>query len=77
MKEEKDISFEKAMEQLESIVKKLEEGDVPLEEAIQYFQEGMELSKLCHKKLKRVEEQMEFILEDNGEIKPFTPQEDE
>lgn len=70
------LNFEEAMDQLESIVDKLEEGDVPLEKAISYFQEGMSLSKLCHDKLQKVEKQMDQILQENGEIKPFILQED-
>jgi exodeoxyribonuclease VII small subunit len=77
MSSEKEISFEEAMEKLEEIVEKLEEGDVPLEKAIHYFQEGMKLSKLCHQKLQQVEKQMDFILRDDGELEPFTIQEDE
>lgn len=56
------MTFEEAMKGLESIVSKLEEGDVPLEQAINYFQEGMALSKMCHEKLQKVEKQMDFIL---------------
>ena len=56
-----EVSFETAMQQLEVIVGKLEEGDVPLEKAIEYFQKGMELSKLCHDKLQHVEKQMAVI----------------
>ena len=44
---ENKLSFEEAISQLEHLVSKLEQGDVPLEEAISYFKEGMELSKLC------------------------------
>ncbi len=43
------MTFEEAMKGLESIVSKLEEGDVPLEQAINYFQEGMALSKCATK----------------------------
>lgn len=74
MKEE--VSFEQAMQKLEDIVGKLEEGDVPLEKAIEYFQKGMELSKLCHDKLQHVEKQMDFILKEDGELKPFELQEE-
>ena len=55
---------------------KLEEGDVPLEQAINYFQEGI-LSKMCHEKLQHVEKQMDFILKDNGELAPFSVQEED
>lgn len=77
MSEEKQVTFEEAMQNLEEIVAKLEEGDVPLEKAIDYFQEGMKLSKLCHDKLQNVEKQMDYILREDGELKPFTIQEEE
>ncbi len=47
---------------------KLEEGDVPLEQAISMFQEGMTLSKNCHDKLTKVEAQLDQIMNDDGEI---------
>jgi exodeoxyribonuclease VII small subunit len=61
------ISFEEAMDQLESIVQRLEEGDVPLEEAISIYKRGMELSKLCHDKLKTIEEQLTKVITEDGE----------
>lgn len=77
MSNEANISFEEAMEKLEEIVEKLEEGDVPLEKAIEYFQDGMSLSKFCHDKLKKIEKQMDKLLQDNGELQPFQIQEEE
>lgn len=77
MSKKNTITFEEAMDQLEDIVGKLEEGDVPLEKAISYFQEGMALSKLCHDKLKTIEKQMDQLLLENGELQPFQIQEDE
>lgn len=71
------LSFEEAMSQLEVIVNKLEENEVPLEEAITLFQRGIELSKLCNKTLQRVEDQMDRILSEDGSLKPFKLQEDE
>ncbi|KRD89449.1 exodeoxyribonuclease VII small subunit [Bacillus sp. Root147] len=73
----KEYTFEEAMEQLETIVNKLEEGDVPLEEAIQQFQEGMTLSKFCHDRLQYIEKQMETILREDGTLEPFSVQEEE
>ncbi|AST92445.1 exodeoxyribonuclease VII small subunit [Sutcliffiella cohnii] len=72
-----ELSFEDAIKQLERIVEKLEHGDVPLEEAITYYKEGMNLSKHCHDRLKHVEAQMEQILRENGELEPFSVQEEE
>ncbi|ART77120.1 exodeoxyribonuclease VII small subunit [Sutcliffiella horikoshii] len=77
MTEKKDVTFEEAMKDLENIVEKLEEGDVPLEEAISFYKEGMKLSKLCHDKLSHVEAEMEQILKENGELESFQVQEDE
>lgn len=77
MPEQHSVSFEQAMEKLEVLVEKLEEGDVPLEEAISIYKEGMELSKLCHDKLKVVEEQLTQILTDDGQIASFTINEEE
>jgi exodeoxyribonuclease VII small subunit len=77
MAEEKKLTFEQAMDQLENIVEKLEEGDVPLEEAISFYKEGMELSKLCHDKLKNVEEQLAQIITEDGRTESFSINEEE
>lgn len=77
MENEKSVSFEEAMEQLEKIVAKLEEGDVPLEKAITYYQEGMKLSKVCNDKLKNVQEKMTQIVNEQGELETFEVREEE
>ncbi|PZD93442.1 exodeoxyribonuclease VII small subunit [Paenibacillus sambharensis] len=68
-------TFEEAMEQLEEIVTRLENGDVPLETAIELFQEGMRLSQLCGSKLEHVERKIEMLIEteDGVQRKPFAP----
>ncbi|MEH7119093.1 exodeoxyribonuclease VII small subunit [Neobacillus vireti] len=72
MTTQKTLTFEEAMTKLEEIVEKLEEGDVPLEEAITFYKEGMELSKLCHDKLKTVEEQLTQIITEDGRTERFS-----
>ena len=47
----KNIKFEEALTELETVVEKLENGDLPLEEAIAEFQRGTELSRICLEKL--------------------------
>ncbi|RPF55669.1 exodeoxyribonuclease VII small subunit [Aquisalibacillus elongatus] len=74
--EEKEMTFEQAMNQLEGIVEKLEEGDVPLEKAIEYYKEGMKLSKVCHGKLQSVENEMTEIMKDHGETEPYHVEEE-
>ncbi|WP_423799048.1 exodeoxyribonuclease VII small subunit [Neobacillus sp. SAB-20_R2A] len=77
MTNEQKLTFEEAMNKLEQLVGKLEEGDVPLEEAIIYYKEGMELSKLCHDKLKSVEEQLTQIITEDGRTENFSVIEEE
>lgn len=74
-----ELSFEQAMDKLETIVSKLESGDIPLEQAIDLFQEGMRLSQLCSGKLENVERKIEMLIEENGTYtkKPFTAGTDE
>ena len=52
----KEKKFEEAMSELEQIVQQLERGDVPLDEAIAKFQEGMALSQYCNEILTKAEE---------------------
>jgi exodeoxyribonuclease VII small subunit len=75
-KAKKERSFEDAMTELEEVVDRLEQGDVPLEEAISMFQEGMLLSKTCHDKLAAVEKQITQILNEDGELEVIELQED-
>ncbi|WP_461180672.1 exodeoxyribonuclease VII small subunit [Virgibacillus kimchii] len=72
-----DFSFEEAMEKLEEIVSKLEEGEVPLEKAINYYQEGMKLSKICSDKLENAQEKMTQIMNEEGKLDAFHVQEEE
>jgi len=74
--QETEISFELAIEQLERIVAQLESGDVPLEKAIELYQEGVRLSHLCGVKLEQVEKKIEMLVEgETGAVnrKPFQP----
>lgn len=61
------LSFEEALDQLENIVDQLEAGEVPLEQAIELFQEGMQLSKTCHQKLEQIEHRVQILMKDNDE----------
>lgn len=63
--------FAQSMAELEDIVRKLEQGDVALEEAIDLYKKGMELSQYCHQKLQNAEKQLISIVNDQGEKQPF------
>ncbi|MDF2606791.1 MAG: exodeoxyribonuclease small subunit [Bacillales bacterium] len=71
------ITFEQSLLNLESIVQKLEKGEVPLEEAIEYYKEGLKYSKLCHDKLKQAEKQIVQFVNDEGQVEPFKASEGE
>jgi len=73
--------FEEALRELEQIVNRLEQGDLPLEEALRLFEEGVKLSRHCHTKLDEAQRRVEILLKDeSGKMtpKPFdTPAEEE
>ena len=71
MAEKKEKTFEESLVKLEEIVKKLESGQVPLDDAITSFTEAMELSKACNEKLKNAEENINKILKENGKLEEF------
>jgi exodeoxyribonuclease VII small subunit len=61
--------FEAAIAELDSIVKKLEEGDLPLEQSLALYERGIHLSRFCHARLEDAERRIE-ILTERGELKP-------
>ena len=61
--------FEAAIAELEGIVKKLEDGDLPLETSLQLYERGVQLSRFCHSRLEDAERRIE-ILNERGEIRP-------
>lgn len=70
-------TFEEALARLEEVVDKLENGEVPLEQAIDLFQEGIQLSKRLNEQLDAVEKRIEVLMEENGDWvkKPFSEEE--
>lgn len=56
--------FEKAFQQLEKIVQRLEAEELPLDDSLQLFEEGIRLSRFCHQRLEEVEKKIELILAD-------------
>ncbi|ETR70679.1 MAG: exodeoxyribonuclease VII small subunit [Candidatus Magnetoglobus multicellularis str. Araruama] len=68
------VTFESAIEQLDKIVDELETGDIPLEQAIKKFEEGVKLSQICTKRLDETEEKMSMLIKtSDGQLKniPF------
>ena len=64
--------FEAAIAELETIVKKLEEGDLTLEQSLGLYERGVQLSRFCHARLEDAERRIE-VLNERGELKPAPP----
>jgi exodeoxyribonuclease VII small subunit len=67
------LAFEEAMARLEEIVGKLETGEVPLEQALSLFEEGVRLSRLCREKLDEAEKRVDVLLKDETGLVYKTP----
>ena len=65
------VSFEKALEELEAIVARMEDGKLPLEESLAAYQRGTELLKLCESKLNAAQARIAIL--EGGELRDFTP----
>ncbi|HEU5452103.1 MAG TPA: exodeoxyribonuclease VII small subunit [Terriglobales bacterium] len=62
--------FEDCIQRLEGIVQLLEKGDIPLEQALKLFEEGIQLSQSCRKDLEEAEGKVEILLRQNGKLAP-------
>jgi exodeoxyribonuclease VII small subunit len=69
--------FETALSRLEEIVKKLEAGDLPLEQSLKLFEEGVKLSRLCNKQLEEAERKVEILTKDKRGAVTARPFEEE
>ena len=67
-KNNKDLSFEDNLKNLEDIVEQLESGDVDLDKSVELYEKGMNLKKICEEKLKKVENQIKKIKVENNKI---------
>jgi len=56
-----EIKFEKALERLEKIVEELETGNIPLEESLKKYEEGVKLSRICSEKLSQAEKKIQVL----------------
>jgi exodeoxyribonuclease VII small subunit len=66
--------FETALKKLEDIVKKLENGELSLDSALELFEEGIKLSRFCHTRLEEAERRVEILLKNgSGQVRqvPF------
>ena len=73
----KEMTFETALNNLDGIIKDLENGNIPLEDAISKYTDAMNLVKICQEKLDNATEQVNKIIGTDGEVTDFLMKEDE
>ena len=75
----KTKTFESSLEELERIVRELEQGELPLEKSLELFEQGVKLSRECQERLNQAERRIEVLMRDNQgrpTVKPFEPETD-
>lgn len=70
----KSQPFEDSMSELEHLVERMEQGQMPLEEALKTFERGIQLSRICQKALQDAEQKVQILMDDKNDLtfKPFT-----
>jgi exodeoxyribonuclease VII small subunit len=63
-------TFEESLQRLEAIVKEMEKGELPLEQSLKLFEEGIALSGACKKELDEAEGKIEILLKKQGKLQP-------
>ncbi|MDP2193376.1 MAG: exodeoxyribonuclease VII small subunit [Alphaproteobacteria bacterium] len=68
-----DMTFEEALTQLEQLVRSLENGQLPLEDALKSFEKGVKLKTICEDKLKNAQLKIDQVMNKNGayQVTPF------
>jgi exodeoxyribonuclease VII small subunit len=75
----KTKTFETSLEELERIVRELEQGELPLEKSLELFEQGVKLSRECQDRLNQAERRIEVLMRDNQgrpTVKPFAAEND-
>ncbi len=69
-KKNKALDFEQALAQLETVVERLEHGELPLDDALKQFERGIELARDCQASLKAAEQRVEILLRKTPDAEP-------
>ena len=75
-KKQGDFNFEKALQELEELVEKMETGNLSLEESLKYFERGVVLTRNCQQALTEAEQKVQILLKQNGkeQLQDFVPE---
>ena len=72
----KSINFEKALDQLETLVDDMENGDLTLEQSLKAFEQGIKLTRDCQSALSQAEQKVQMLVEENGKLKAVSLDQD-
>ena len=77
-KSDTKTSFESSLKELETLVERMEAGEISLEDSLKDFERGIELTRACQKALKEAEQKVQILMEKNGqsELAPFESDQD-
>jgi exodeoxyribonuclease VII small subunit len=67
------LDFERSLGELETIVEKLEQGDLTLDDSLKQFERGIQLARTCQSALKEAEQKVEVLLRKSGDPEKFEP----
>lgn len=78
-KKKVEFDFEEALQELEDLVEKMENGNIGLEESLQQFERGVSLTRACQKALLEAEQKVKILLQEDGKerLEPFDPEDNE
>ena len=76
-KKKASVNFEKALEEFENLVVRLEEGELSLEDSLKCYERGIALSRSCQSALEEAEQRIQMLNERNGELEDHDPYPDD
>lgn len=78
MSKKTPLDFEKALKELETLVERMERGEISLEDSLKHFERGIELTRACQKALREAEQKVHILMEKDGalRVEPFEPEEE-
>ena len=76
-KKQASFDFEKALEELEEIVSSMEDGNLSLEDSLQAFEKGIKLTRECQAALKKAEQKVQVLINENGDTEELEFEDDE
>lgn len=77
-KKKSGFDFEASLTELETLVERMEQGELPLEESLKQFEQGIKLTRACQQALQEAEQKVQVLLEKDGkeQLQPFTATEE-